>query len=695
MVIAKIIPRKHGSGRFKDSVNYNLGLSRNDTDKVEYVNTLNIFAPEVAVAEMEALALENTRSADPVFNCILSWREHEIPTREQTDEAVGIVLKELGLEECLTHYALHRNTENLHLHVCVNRIDPETYKARDPAHGWTKKALEKAARKIEIAQGWEIERTGRYIVTENGEILEKAREDEKIKLSQTARDIEAHTGEKSAERIGQEAAAPIIRNAQSWEELHICLAEQGIAFECKGSGAVLHVGETVIKASQAGRDISLSKLEKRLGAYRDRDTFVLLHPARPEAVERVAAAPKVKGSWEEYRKAKAKYHAAKKDALSELQKWQGTERKILIGSQREERVSLFRVSWQGKGAELNQRRSLMAAKQQREKLDLRDRQKEEREKLKKRFPHQFPSFKTWLSLDDDPELSALYRYPGQFVLFAGGGEGTPAGERNFDLRDYFPVFGERRGGVMYRRNGSKRNTADFIDYGKKIVVSDKLDKFGVLAALQLASQKWGTVQLSGSEEYKRLCVQLATKHNIKLANPELKAEIEAARKSDAARINPEVGQRVTFRVHNSETKLTGKVVAIDRETGTVTLRAGRLTVPVITAKGYFTEAVPLEKTHTKEYACERAKTYVGENGFVFFARGEGIYRGPIMEATPTYVIQKTGEDTMTLHRRTDLKSFDEKLLGNQDVVIRKAVGMGIVCIEPRPIEKGKDKGWGR
>jgi hypothetical protein len=82
MVIAKLIPRKHGTGSFKDSVNYNLGLSRNDTDKVEYVNTLNIFAPEVAIAEMEALATENTRSADPVFNCILSWREHEIPTRE-------------------------------------------------------------------------------------------------------------------------------------------------------------------------------------------------------------------------------------------------------------------------------------------------------------------------------------------------------------------------------------------------------------------------------------------------------------------------------------------------------------------------------------------------------------------------------------------------------------------------------------
>jgi hypothetical protein len=50
---------------------------------------------------------------------------------------------------------------------------------------------------------------------------------------------------------------------------------------------------------------------------------------------------------------------------------------------------------------------------------------------------------------------------------------------------------------------------------------------------------------------------------------------------------------------------------------------------------------------------------------------------------------------MTLHRQTDLKGFDEKLLGNQDVVIRKTVGMGTVCIESRQIEKEKDRGWGR
>jgi hypothetical protein len=507
-------------------VNYNLGLSRNDKDKVEYVNTLDIFEPSVAIREMEALALENTRSKDPVFNCILSWRESEIPSREQADEAVSIVLKELGLEGCQAHYALHRNTQNLHLHLCVNRIDPETYRARDPAHGWTKKVLEKAARKIELAQGWEIERSGRYVVTPDGEILEKSDgRGDGIKLSQTARDIEAHTAAKSAERIAQETAVPIIRSAKSWDELHKRLAERGISFERKGSGAILHIGETIVKASCAGRDISLSKLEKKLGMFKERDVSVSVR--QPEPVERVEKSPKVKNAWTRYQEAKASYFKTKKQASSELFARLIKERAELNKSQRGERSSLFAVSWKGKGFELNQRRSVMAAKQQSEKLELRDRQEEERDSLKKRFPRQFPSFKAWLSLDADPELFVLFRHPGQPVLLCAGDDTRLPSKRAFDIRDYSLVFQGKNGGVKYSRNGGA--VADFIDYGKIIVFSAKYDEASVTAALQLAGQKWGSVQINGSEKYKQLCVRLAAKHNVKILNPELKRDYDAAR----------------------------------------------------------------------------------------------------------------------------------------------------------------------
>ena len=56
-----------------------------------------------------------------------------------------------------------------------------------------------------------------------------------------------------------------------------------------------------------------------------------------------------------------------------------------------------------------------------------------------------------------------------------------------------------------------------------------LRRDSVLAALQLSAQKWGTIQVFGSDEYKRLCVGLAAQHGFRIVNPELQAGIAAAR----------------------------------------------------------------------------------------------------------------------------------------------------------------------
>jgi hypothetical protein len=106
---------------------------------------------------MNSLAFQNKRVADPVMHLLLSGRENENPTREQVIEAVKTALGELDLSQCQTVYALHQNTDNMHLHVCVNRIDPETTKAIIPAGGWTRRAMERAARRIEYVQGWQTE----------------------------------------------------------------------------------------------------------------------------------------------------------------------------------------------------------------------------------------------------------------------------------------------------------------------------------------------------------------------------------------------------------------------------------------------------------------------------------------------------------------------------------------------------------
>jgi hypothetical protein len=301
-------PRHDGKSSFGNLMKY-----CEKDGRAEYIGMQNIHFGESAAEEMESLAFQNSRCKDPLMHIILSWREMELPSTEQVDEAVKITLEELNLQNCQAVWFVHADTENRHVHIAVNRIDPETYKAIQPAGNWTHKAIQRAARKIEIAQGWEPEQHGSYFVTPEGTVVEKTgREAENSKLSKPALDMEAHTAAKSAERICQEAAVPIIRSAKSWSELHEKLAEQGIAFERKGSGAILSVMDVAVKASKAGRDISLSKLESRLGPFQPRNAGIILNGRAFEPIERVSER-KVRTDWERYTAAREQYLKEKKE----------------------------------------------------------------------------------------------------------------------------------------------------------------------------------------------------------------------------------------------------------------------------------------------------------------------------------------------------------------------------------------------
>jgi hypothetical protein len=453
------------------------------------------------------------------------------------DEAVKIALDELDLGGCQAIWVVHNDTENCHVHITANRIDPETHRAIQPAERWTHRAIQRAARKIEISQGWEIESNGTYIVTADGELARKKAmsqpDSRNPKLSKTALDIEAHTAAKSAERIAQDTAAPIIRNAQSWPELHQRLASHGIAFERKGSGAVLFIGNTAVKASRAGRDLSMSKLESRLGEYRQRSCEV--HVADlppPEPVNRVNER-NVKNEWNRYTEARERYYREKYSSLAALSSRQKNERSELKKKHRSEREMIFSCSWRGRGAALNRTRSITAASQQVEKLNLRDRHEREREEARKLFPARFPNFKRWLeseetASEETAEAAISFRYSGNGSLHGAGIIPTQARPEIPDIRAFTQISWNRRS-VAYRIPGE--NNAEFIDYGKKIVLSERCSESAILAALQLANHKWGGAVINGTEEYKRACVALAIRHHLKIFNMEIAAGAETGRKN--------------------------------------------------------------------------------------------------------------------------------------------------------------------
>jgi hypothetical protein len=92
---------------------------------------------------------------------------------------------------------------------------------------------------------------------------------------------------------------------------------------------------------------------------------------------------------------------------------------------------------------------------------------------------------------------------------------------------------EKKGAVIYynrhdRESGAFQTLA-FIDSGKQLDVRDWSNKETVNAALMLASQKWDTLRVNGSHEYKETVARLAAENGYKITNPELQDRIRELR----------------------------------------------------------------------------------------------------------------------------------------------------------------------
>ena len=241
--------------------------SQEEPEKVLCTGSLGmVFTdPEAQISEMAGLAAK-ARSGDPVSHFVLSWPANEQPTEQQFHEAARIFTHELGLDGHQVVYAAHKNTENLHLHLAINRVSLETLQVVKVNNGFDKFACMKGICVVEHEQGWTPEKNAVYQMTENGPVLVEGREKS---LSKGARDAEKK-GNPSLERRAQ-GLAPEISLATSWQDLHLRLAAHGVTYEKRKGGAVIKFGKQgFVKASSASRECSLKNLEKRFGAEFER-----------------------------------------------------------------------------------------------------------------------------------------------------------------------------------------------------------------------------------------------------------------------------------------------------------------------------------------------------------------------------------------------------------------------------------------
>lgn len=489
---------------------------RASTGKVAHTGARNFFARGHAgqKSEMATLAMKAARSKNPLTHWIVSWQEGEQPTEAQFEQAVDVFLESLGLQAHQAIFAVHQDTDNIHMHVVVNRVHPTTHRVAECRYDY--EDAHRALARIERMQGWQREQHGRYVATSDGKTT-RVDDPTKPRSPSTKRTrIERATGEMSAERQAQLFAAPILRSAESWAQVRAELQQLGMRYEYKGSGAIIWVGEVAIKASNVDRQATRAAMDGRLGPMP-----ASFPKGKPAATRKPTALHENQLGWTTYRAGREESNSAKRHAFAELRARQKSEWSEVLEQNKRERTILTELNWRKQGHALNALRSVTAAEQASARAAMTERHAEERRNLRNQHPP-WPRYEDWLRNGGRTDAADSYRHGGAASVSVTGLGDHSALATARDIRDYQAII--RGGFVHYLLREDKGAGAAFVDHGRKVDILDLSDA-SLLAGMQLAAAKFGKIKLQGDQVTLHRCAVLAARNGIQVTNPELQATI--------------------------------------------------------------------------------------------------------------------------------------------------------------------------
>lgn len=252
-MIAKHVPmRSLGKSNFAGLVRY-ISDKQDKTERLGIVQATNCQADSMPAVIAEVLATQhlNTRAeGDKTFHLLVSFRPGEKPPADVLKAIEDRICAGLGYGDHQRVSAVHHDTDNLHIHIAINKIHPTRNTIHEPFQSY--RTLGELCQVLERDYG-----------------LERDNHQSKRKIAEgRAADMEQHAGIESLVGWIKRECLDDIKSAQSWPELHQVMRENGLELRQRANGFVIEAGDgTMVKASTVARDLSKPKLEARLGAF--------------------------------------------------------------------------------------------------------------------------------------------------------------------------------------------------------------------------------------------------------------------------------------------------------------------------------------------------------------------------------------------------------------------------------------------
>jgi hypothetical protein len=602
-MIAKVQPARQRSGSFKRLLKYLTEERDADAGKPllrgDVVVSDNLAGLDTVAVQMEGIAFLNPRCKDALCHYELSWPPGERPTRPQWIDCALHTLKALGYRDHQFMIVAHDDRKHFHIHIMVNKVHPETFKAHTPYRNWF--TLDAAVRFLEAKHGWTHtpgptrwdEESKQAVRTSRSErnALRSARQQP---TGAAAKVEHYHDKESLQTYIRREMAARVrqllIRRNVTWDDLHLLLSKAHLRLEKGESGGytVLAIDHNIrVKASDVFRSNFAGKVNRQatetaLGPWTPASTYIQTsapHPAQHS--ERNV-------TLREERKAQRRQD---RDALmAEYNQYCNRQREVCRGitadgrkdsknllevlRQQKKEIRASALSWPDKKVLLSQAAAHSVLEVHSLKLSIQQRRHEA-------FPKNLRAWVADRAAEGDARAAAQlrgWRYADQrnqrrlnATLEPNALHIGPPPEDN--QKSYWADFVQQRplaqrkqqalaeqiaatriwtinrktGDVSYMLNGR----VSVIDRGRFVTVLNQ-DEAAIVFGLEMAVQKYGSrIACTGTEEWKRMVTMCAIKHGIfaQFTDPEM----QGAFHQEQLLANPL--QLRAVRLHSIETRL--------------------------------------------------------------------------------------------------------------------------------------------
>ncbi|EKO3997407.1 conjugal transfer protein TrbI [Vibrio fluvialis] len=497
MIVKHIPMRSTHKSDFAGLINY-LTDAQSKEHRLGHVKLTNCHADSVrdAISEVLATQQSNTRAKnDKTYHLIISFRAGEQLEQDVLSEIEKRVCDSLGFNDHQRISAVHNDTDNLHIHVAINKIHPTRHTMHEPYAAY--RTLAEQCEQLEKAFG----------------LQQDNHTPQQTHNAARAADMERHSGIESLAGWIKRECLEEMKAAQNWAELHDTCRAHGLTLSAKGNGLVFSADSGItVKASTVARDLSKPKLEARFGAFQSAQTD---SNHSGQAAQRKYQKQPLKtriDTSELYARYQREQQALATHKTAALEQLRHKKNQLIINAKNNNKVR--RAAIKLTGSSRFTKRVLYSQASQALKSRLAAIHKQYRQERQQVYQtHSKRTWADWLKHQaqhgDQTALAALRAREAAQALNGNTLQGN--GQTRKDQRSVIDSI-TKTGTVLFRsKNGAVR------DDGQRLQVSTQSDSEAITQALKIALERYGNqISVNGSPEFKARVIRAAADTDLPL-----------------------------------------------------------------------------------------------------------------------------------------------------------------------------------